>query len=78
MEKPVTNDPNAAPQQASAQKVPQPAPKTESPKAMAAPTSSAVKPNKNADVPKYGSCMASDPRINEEEIDAILARGAKK
>ena len=45
--------------------------------ASSTPMSNELQPDKNVAVPKYACCMASDPTINDEAINAILSRTAR-
>jgi hypothetical protein len=77
MEKPVASNLSAAQQQVNALVKAPPAPQADTPKAMAAPTQNAIKPNKNAFVPKSGYVMASDPRVSEA-LEAFLSNKETK
>ena len=48
------------------------------PQVAAAPAENSALPNKNAAVPEYRLCLASDSTITEDAINAVLVRGANK
>ena len=76
MDTPIANNSEIIPQPTSVPSTAEPAPQV--PQAPAALAVNPALPNKSASVPEFRQCMASDPTINEEAINAILARGVNK
>ena len=77
MDKPADNNQTPA-SQTTAVPVPPPPALRPVPQAMAAPLTNSALPNKNAPVPKYSQCMASDPTVSANVLKWIESQEAEQ